>query len=245
MKTQNKFVVVTGASTGIGRAIAVEFAKEGTTVGLVARRVDELQKTKGMVEKAGGKAEILQADLSDLASINKLINSIKAKTDNVGALVNVAGIWHGKDELYAGKDLEAFDQKTILATYTVGFTAPTLLVHGLLEQLALGGGKVVNISGTFENGAKGWLPYYVSKRAIEDLTLGLSEELKEKGINVNCISPSDTATEEYIKYFPEDAKDANRPEDISKEVLSLINSNQTGQFIIIKKNLVIKNGFHR
>jgi len=107
------------------------------------------------------------------------------------------------------------------------------------------GSSIINISGTFEGGAKGWLPYYVSKRGIEDLTLGLSEELKKKEINVNCISPSDTATEEYIKYFPEDAKDANSPEDIAKEVLNLIDSDQTGQFVVIKKGDLIKVGFHK
>lgn len=247
MKLKDKFAVVTGASTGIGRAIAVEFGKEGATVGLVARRINELEKTKQMVDKAGGKAEIFQADLSDLTSINELINSIKAKTDRVGALVNVAGIWHGKDEVYAGRDLEDFDQKTIIDTYMVGFVAPTLLVHGLLEQLILGGGKVVNISGTFENGAKGWLPYYASKRAIEDLTVGLAEELKAKAIDVNCISPSDVATEEYKKYFPEDAKNALRPEEIAKQAVYLcsdLSDGVTGKVFVMKKGQEPFEKFH-
>ena len=107
------------------------------------------------------------------------------------------------------------------------------------------GANIINISGTFENGAKGWLPYYVSKRGMEDLTLGLSQELKGKQININCISPSDTATEEYIKYFPEDAVDANKPEDIANEVVNLINSNETGKFVVIKNGNLISEGFHK
>lgn len=247
MKLKDKFVIVTGASTGIGRAIAVELGKEGAIVGLVARRIDELGKTKQMVEETGGKAEIFQTDLSDLASINELIKSIKTKTDRVGALVNVAGIWHGKDEVFAGKDLEDFDQKTILDTYMVGFITPTLLVHGLLEQLVLGGGKVVNIPGTFSSGAKGQLPYYASKRAIEDLTVGLAEELKAKAIDVNCISPSDVATEEYKKYFPEDAKNALRPEEIAKQALYLcsnLSDGVTGKVFVIKKGQKPFEKFH-
>lgn len=247
MKLKDKYAIVTGASTGIGRAIAIEFGKEGATVGLVARRKDELEKTKEMVEKAGGKAEVFVADLSELASINNLIKEIKSKTDKVGALVNVAGIWHGKDEVFAGRDLEDFGQKVILDTFMVGFTAPTLLVHGLLEQLALGGGKVLNISGTFEDGAKGWLPYYASKRGLEDLTVGLSEELRRLAIDVNCISPSDVATEEYKKYFPKYAKDALKPEEIAKETVYLcsdLSDGVTGKVFVMKKGEKISESFH-
>ena len=109
------------------------------------------------------------------------------------------------------------------------------------------GSSIINISGTFENGAKGWLPYYVSKRAIEDFTVGLAqdEQVINKKMKVNCISPSDTATEEYKKYFPEDAKDANSSKDIAKEVLNLIQSNESGQFVTIKKGKVFKEGFHK
>ena len=133
---------------------------------------------------------------------------------------------------------------TVLDTFSVGLIAPTLLVHGLVSIMPQGS-NIVNLSGTFENGAKGWLPYFVSKRGIEDLTKGLSEEFKDKQINVNCISPSDTATEEYKKYFPEDAIGANSPETIAKETVNLINSNQTGQFVVVKKNELVKEGYHK
>ncbi len=186
MDLKNKTVLITGASTGIGRATATQLASEGATVGLVARSIDKLKETKRLVEEAGGTGIIFPADLSNLEQVNELIGDIKQKFETIDVLVNVAGIWHGKEEVYAGKDLETFDQKVILDTYMVGFTSPTLLIHGLLPLLA--NGKIINISGTFENGAKGWLPYYASKRAIEDLTIGLSEELKDKGINVNCVS---------------------------------------------------------
>src|SRR5260221_4938431 len=243
MKLQNKTAIVTGASTGIGRAIAIQLAKEGATVGLIARSIDKLEETKKLVEEVGGKGIVFPIDLSNLEQVNELIKDIKLKFEKIDILVNVAGIWHGKDEVYAGKDFETFDQKVILDTYMVGFTFPTLLIHGLLPLLA--NGKIINISGTFENGAKGWLPYYASKRAIEDLTIGLSEELKGKGINVNCISPSDVATPEYIKYFPEDAKNANTPEDIAKKVLDFASSDQTGQIVVLKQRKEIKEGFHK
>lgn len=241
---KNKFAIVTGASTGIGRATAIELGRNGAIVALVARNKKKLEETKKLIEEAGGKGIIIETDLSNVDSISNLIQSIKQETKQVDILVNIAGIWHGDNEVFAGKDFETFNQKTVLDTFSVGLVAPTLLVHGLVSLMPKGS-NMINLSGTFENGAKGWLPYYVSKKGIEDLTQGLSEELKDKQINVNCISPSDTATEEYIKYFPEDAVDANSPEIIAKEIINLINSNQTGQFVVVKKNELITEGYHK
>ena len=107
------------------------------------------------------------------------------------------------------------------------------------------GSSIINLSGTFEDGGKGWLPYYASKRALEDFTLGLADELRDKGIKVNCVSPSDTATEEYIKYFPEDAKDANFPEVVAKVIAGLVTGTETGKFVVIKKGKIITDGFHK
>lgn len=241
---KNKFAIVTGASTGIGRATAIELGRNSATIALVARNKEKLEETKRLIEEAGGTGIVFEADLCNIDSINNLIQAIKQQTQQVDILVNIAGIWHGDNEVFAGKDFETFDQKVILDTFSVGLISPTLLVHGLVSIMPKGS-SITNLSGTFENGAKGWLPYYVSKRGIEDLTQGLSEELKDKQININCISPSDTATEEYKKYFPEDAVDANSPETISKEIINLINSNQTGQFVVIKKNELIQKGYHQ
>ncbi len=119
-------------------------------------------------------------------------------------------------------------------TFTVGLIAPTLLAHGLLPIMKAGS-NIVNISGTFESGAKGWLPYYVSKKGIEELTIGLSQELKDKSINVNCISPSDTATESYAKYFPEYIDDSVSPEVVADEVLKIANEDITGEIRIVRK----------
>lgn len=236
-------IIITGASTGIGRATAIEFGKTGKTVGLLARRLENLEETKRLVETVGGRAEIFQVDLSKLDAINKLIETIKQKTKHITAIVNVAGIWHGENEVYAGKNLEDFNENVVVDTLMVGSIVPLLLVHGLLPLMTKGG-FVLNLSGTFSNGAKGWLPYYVSKRSIEDLTVGLAEELKDKDIKVNCISPSDTATEQYKKYFPDDAEDAQSPEAVAKYFVELSKMNISGKIFVIK-NGQITEGYHK
>lgn len=246
MKLKNKLAIVTGASTGIGRSISLEFAKEGAVIFLLARTKEGLRETKKLIEKIHGKAEIYLTDLSKIDSINKTISEIKNKTEKIDILVNVAGIWHGQNEVYAGKNFENFNQQVILDTYCVGITALSLLAHALIFLMPKNS-KILNISGTFESGAKGWLPYYVSKRAIEDLTIGLSDELKERDIQVNCISPSDTATGAYKKYFPQYINDAIDPEKIAKYAVYLCSSEAnkiTGKVFVIKKNKIPYEGYH-
>lgn len=242
---KNTFAVVTGSSTGIGQAIALELAKQGAFIALVGRSENKLLKTKSLIAQNGGQAEVFLGDFTRLNSLNALITSIKQRTERIDILVNVAGIWHGNGEVYAGKDFEEFSEQVILDTYAVGLTAPTLLAHAFIP-LMKDGGKILNISGTFENGAKGWLPYYVSKKAIEDLTIGLSEELRDKNIQVNAISPSDTATEAYAKYFPQYVDEAISPSEIARQVALLCfkNSTVTGKVFVMKKDKEPYEGYH-
>jgi len=181
MKLKNRVAVITGASTGIGRAIAVEFAKEGANVILIARSTDGLNETLKIIEKNDGKGEIFPINLRDVKAIENLAKKIKEKQNRVDIIVNVAGIYHGKNKVYSNIDFTDYSVDEILETFDVGITAPTLLSHELLPLMKKGS-KIINISGTFESGAKGWLPYYVSKKAIEDLTVGLSQELGDKQI---------------------------------------------------------------
>lgn len=246
MKLKNKFAICTGASTGIGRAISLALARDGAFVGLVARTEERLLETKQLIERGGGKAGLFICDLSKLASIRNLISQINNRKEKVDIVVNVAGVWHGKNDVYAGKHIEEFPERVILDTFMVGTIAPTLLVRSLVPLMPTGS-RILNISGTFENGAKGWLPYYVSKRAIEDLTVGLADELKDKGILVNTISPSDTATEAYQKYFPQYMDEAIDPEEIAKEVVFLCSqdaSGITGKVFVMKKGKAPYEGFH-
>ena len=244
MKLNGKLAVVTGASTGIGQAISVQMAKEGVFIILIARTKKGLEETLKIIKENGGKGKIIITDLASIQSLNKTISHIKSFSNRIDVLVNVAGIWHGKNEVYVGTNFEAFSPKVIKDTYTVGILAPTLLIHGFIPLMPKKA-KIINISGTFESGAKGWLPYYASKRTIEDLSVGLSEELKDKDIQVNCISPSDTATEAYKKYFPQYIKDAINPQEIAKFAVYLCSKdNITGKVFVMKKGKKPYVGYH-
>jgi NAD(P)-dependent dehydrogenase (short-subunit alcohol dehydrogenase family) len=241
-----KYAIVTGASSGVGGAIAIELAKSGYFVALVGRNQDKLAKTKVGIEAVGGGSRIFTAGLNTFDGIDKLIEVIKADTKQIDLLVNAAAIWHGDNEVFAGRDFDTFPQSVVSDTIMVGLMAPTLLCHAFIP-LMLPKSKIINISGTFEDGGKGWLPYFVSKRGIEDLTVGLADELKDKDIQVNCISPSDTATEVYKKYFPQFAEDANSPEDIADQVIKLCSTESdkiTGKVFVIKHGQPVTEKFH-
>jgi len=242
---KNKYSIITGASTGIGRALAIEFARKGAFVALVARRKDKLEETLKILVREGGSGRIFAGDLSAVESINKIVKSILQNTKKVDILINTAGVWHGKDKVYADISFEKYDQQIIKDTLNVGTLAPLLLSHAFIPVMPQGS-KILNISGTFESGARGWLPYYVSKRAIEDFTVGLAEELMEKEIQVNCISPSDTATDVYKKYFPQYISEAILPEEIAAQAvkLCLLKNNTTGKVFVMKKGKRPFEGYH-
>jgi len=233
----NKKAVVTGASTGIGREISYILAKEGAEIALVGRRSDELEKTKASIIGNGGKAQIFLADLRTESSV--VGKNILEMFTMVDIVVNVAGVWHNDDKAYYGPRLWELSDDEILEVIQVGIIAPMFLTKTLLPPMvAKKAGKILNISGTFENGAIGWLHYYVSKKAIEELTTGLSQELREHKIQVNAISPSDTYTEAYHRFYPDVKRDVCMdPKDIARLALELLIDDFdfiTGQTIIAR-----------
>jgi len=230
----NKTAIITGGSTGIGKTITQLLSKNGYKNILVAQSENKLKTVVSEIINDGHKAEYYVVDLAKEEEIEQFISSIKSKYKTIDALLNIAGIWHNDNEVFAGRAFDSFNKKILKDTYAVGFTAPSLLVHGLLPRMKKGS-HIINLSGTFENGAKGWLPYYASKKALEDFTYGLAEELKDRQIYVNGISPSDTATESYKKWFPEYIDELVSPEKIADAFLTILNSNKTGIIQVVKK----------
>ncbi|MCL2439625.1 MAG: SDR family oxidoreductase [Alphaproteobacteria bacterium] len=239
-----KVAIITGASTGIGRETAIAFADAGYKTYLLARSADKLQSVKQEAEDLGGEAVSVVVDLASRAALKAAIEKILAAEARIDAIVNVAGIWHGAEGVYAGIDFDKFSPEVIADTYAVGLIAPSMLINGLLPKMGKGS-SIINISGTFADGGKGWLPYYVSKRALEDLTVGLAQDVAERGIRVNCISPSDTATESYAKYFPQYMDSAQEPSEVARFAVELCDSSSaSGKVFVIKKDMEPAEGFH-
>jgi NAD(P)-dependent dehydrogenase (short-subunit alcohol dehydrogenase family) len=238
MKLKGEIAVVTGASTGIGRAIAEAIAANGGQVALVARSVNRLQETKSLIQGAGGEARIFPTDLRDEKAINNLASDVLETWGDIDILVHTAGVWHNDNSVYEGVPLVDMPAERINEGLDVQIRAPMLLTRLFLPgMIRKKRGKILSITGTFERGGVSWLDYYVSKLALEHFTIGLARELREHEIQVNAISPSFTATEAACKFFPEDVKTAISPAEVAKLAIFLLSKdadNISGQSIVIK-----------
>ncbi|MFL6725596.1 MAG: SDR family NAD(P)-dependent oxidoreductase [Sphingomicrobium sp.] len=187
----NKTALVTGASRGIGRAIAKRLASDGAHVFVhYNRSSNEADSLVAQIEQDGGSAEAVAANLEDVDAVNRLIADVKARLGNrkLDVLVNNAGII---DHVALGEsDGSALDR--LLA---VNVRAPFQLTSGLIGSLADDARVLFTSSIVAKTVFPGISAYALTKGAIDTLTRYLAAELGERGIRVNAIAPGAIDTE--------------------------------------------------
>jgi glucose 1-dehydrogenase len=186
MSLENKVAIVTGSSSGIGRAIALELARQGAAVTINyhkgAEAADAVLKE---IEAAGGKAQIVQADVSAVADIQKLVDSTVSAFGRLDILVNNAGMETRTSTLETTERqfdmVIAIDLKS--AFFGVQIAAKQMLAQG-------GGGRIVNISSIHEDWPMpGNAPYCLAKGGVRMLTRVAGVELAPDGITVVGVAP--------------------------------------------------------
>jgi NAD(P)-dependent dehydrogenase (short-subunit alcohol dehydrogenase family) len=181
----NKTALVTGASRGIGRAIARRLASDGAYVFVHYNRSStEADKLVAEIEKEGGSAEAIAANLEDIESVNRLIAEVKARLGNrkLDVLVNNAGI----AEYLAFAETDAATLDRLLA---VNVRAPYQITSGLVDVLSDDARVLFTSSIVAKAVVPGVTAYAITKGAIDTLTRYLAAELGERGIRVNAIAP--------------------------------------------------------
>ncbi len=179
-----RVALVTGASQGIGRACALELARDGAQVALAARNLDRLAEVAGEIRSAGGTAEIFSLDVADEASIKFCVKSVAAQLGPIHILVNNAGIT--RDGL--SMRMKRADWDDVLRT---NLTGSFLLAQAVMPaMLKARSGRIINISSVVgETGQAGQANYAASKAGLLGLTKSLARELASRGITVNAVSP--------------------------------------------------------
>lgn len=211
---EGKIAIVTGASSGIGRAIAIEFAQAKCTVVLAARNRQELENTAKQVEDAGGIADIFKLELQEEDSIRALVEYVGEKFGKLDILVNNAGITHSA----LLEDTTTADWDRVMSVNVRGAFILCREALGLLKKA--GSAKIINISSVV--GVKGYpmqSAYTASKHALRGMSISLANELKDSSVRVHVICPGGVDTGMAGQVRP----DINKDELISpQEIAELV-----------------------
>jgi NAD(P)-dependent dehydrogenase (short-subunit alcohol dehydrogenase family) len=199
MRLKDKIVLVTGASKGIGRALAVGIARQGADV-VVHYHTDQAgaDDTKQQIVRLGRKAVAVQADISQVGQIGALLQAVQQRFGRLDVLVNNAAIpgWTALFDITEEKWDQVLDTN-LKGTFFCCLEAARLMREG-------GGGSIVNVSTNCAAlGVKNLVAYATSKAAIHGLTRQLAVELAPFGIRVNTFAPGPTQVERNLRDDPD------------------------------------------
>lgn len=190
MKLQGKVAIITGASKGIGKGIALRFAEEGAAVVLASRSPDILRAITDQIKNAGGKALALEVDVTNYDSVVQMVDKSVEHFGRLDVMVNNAGISMARPS----EDITPEDWHRALATDLYGvFYGCQCAAQKMIPQ---GGGCIINITSVYGIvAAPGRAAYCSSKAAANMLTKVLAVEWAKKNIRVNAIAPGYFRTE--------------------------------------------------
>ena len=247
MLLDGKTALVTGASRGIGRAIALRLAAEGASVAInYAGNTAKAEETKAAIEAVGGKAALFQADVSDSAQVERMVAAVTEMFGTIDILVNNAGIT--RDGLLMRMKEEDFD--AVLDTNLKGIFHVTKAVSQLMMKKRAG--RIVNMASVVGiMGNAGQTNYAAAKAGVIGFTKSAAREFAARGITVNAVAPGFIATD-MTAAMPEKAKEATlaaiplrrmgEPEDVANAVAFLVSDQAsyiTGQVVKVDGGMVM------
>jgi short-subunit dehydrogenase len=185
-----KVVLITGASSGIGRATALELASRDVTLVLVARRLELLKTLEAEIRQSGGAAMSIEADLSVPENVDRMVDSTLESHGSIDVLINNAAVG------YFGT-VENMSREVMSEIIALNFIAPVIAIQGVLPAMkAKGRGHIINVSSVV--GKRG-IPlsgiYCASKFALGGISESLRVELRDAGVHVSLVYPVATETE--------------------------------------------------
>jgi NAD(P)-dependent dehydrogenase (short-subunit alcohol dehydrogenase family) len=226
MMLRDKVAIVTGASSGIGRATAVLMAREGAAVVLADVDAKQGEAAAQEIRDGGGKAVFQATDVTDAAAVAALIKRAESEYGGLDVAYNNAGV-EGPQAL-----MEAQDFAKVRRAFDVLIDGVYLCMqHEIRAMLRRGGGAIVNASSIWGlNAWPEWSPYIASKHAVSGMTKTAALELAKRNIRVNAVAPGPVLTPLLLRGWKNDAEKAagrvpmgriGRPEEIAEAVVWL------------------------
>ena len=230
---EEKKVLITGASSGIGRAIALLFAGEGADLCLVARRAQELSKIADHCRDLGVTALDIPTDITDAGQVEGMVHKVTSDFKKIDILINNAG--YGKYGSFTATPIEEWDRM-----WSINVRATVLITKAVIPlMIAAKNGHIVNISSMLGiQSAANASAYCATKFAVIGLTEALAKELWKDGIKVSTICPGGVLTP-FLGVPPEEKnQEFLEPGEVAKVVLDVVTA--PGKALITKVILAAK-----
>jgi NAD(P)-dependent dehydrogenase (short-subunit alcohol dehydrogenase family) len=195
---EGKVAMITGASQGLGRALALAFAQEGARVVINSRSEETIRPVAEEAESLGAEVLALAADVSRSADGERLVSAAAERYGRIDVLVNNAGV------LGPRVPIEEYPEDEWRQVIDANLTGPFLVTKAAIPHMPEGGSIINVVSGVSVEGRAGWGAYSVSKFGVEGLTQILAAELEERGIRANAVDPGGMRTGMRAAAYPEE-----------------------------------------
>ncbi|AHY47725.1 Dehydrogenases with different specificities (related to short-chain alcohol dehydrogenases) [Rubrobacter radiotolerans] len=220
-RLQDKVAVITGASKGLGRALAKAYAAEGAKVVANARSEESLREVVREVEESGGEALAVAADISKAEGARRLVEAAVERFGRIDVLVNNAGL------LGSRVPLADYPEDEWVEVIEANVNGPFFVTKYATPHLSEGASIINLVSGASVGARANWGAYSVSKFAVEGFSGNLALELKDRGIRVNAVDPGGMRTDMRAAAYPEEDPETKITPEENTEVFLYLASDDS------------------
>ena len=205
-RLQDKTVLITGADSGIGKAVALLFAKEGADVAIIYHsNTEDAEKTKSEIENLNRRSIIFKGDINDSEFCKEMVQKVVSEFGEIDILINNAGVQ------FPSKNIIDLKEEEIRKTFDSNIIGMILLTKIVFPYLKEGSSVINTTSAVAYQGHAELLDYSATKGAIVSFTRSLALQAKSKGIRINAVAPGPVATPLTKKTFGEEGENENKP----------------------------------